>query len=186
MLNLNRVYIKQILDEQLLRVDGEDCVASIFLSVWCQRIGDLLHCLPSVRGISCSKVQLNKPFPNLIFITYHLIVQQSSPSENMSFFIITIANFICATIQIFVNTLFGSQLLDESEEITQAVYASQWMDRSSRCKGAYLIFVERTFRPMTIFAGGLFPLSLPTFVKVRLFQPFEEPSITKKCFSSRS
>lgn len=41
------------------------------------------------------------------------------------------------------------------------------MERNQKCKRALQILTERSRRPMVILAGGLFALSLPTFVKVK-------------------
>lgn len=74
---------------------------------------------------------------------------------------------MCTLAQISLNCLYGSRLMDVSDGITHAIYESQWMNRNAKCKRALGIFVECSMRPMIVYAGGLFELSLPTFVKVR-------------------
>lgn len=73
---------------------------------------------------------------------------------------------ICITAQILLICYLGSRLLHESDGITHAVYSSQWIGRNDKCIRALRILVERSMRPMTTFAGGVFELSLPTFLKV--------------------
>lgn len=68
--------------------------------------------------------------------------------------------------QLLLNSYLGSRLSAESDGISYAIYESQWVDRSEKCKRAIRILIERSRRPMTIYAGGLFELSLATFVKV--------------------
>lgn len=72
----------------------------------------------------------------------------------------------CMIVQILSPSFVGSMLLDNSEKLTHAIYSSDWTECSDRWKSAYLIFTERTLKAMTIFAGGLFLLSIPTFVSV--------------------
>lgn len=79
--------------------------------------------------------------------------------------------FACALLngeifEILSDCYFGSRLKDESDGITYAIYESQWMDRDEKCKRAYRILVEYSMRPIVIYAGVLFELSLPAFVKV--------------------
>lgn len=61
---------------------------------------------------------------------------------------------------------FGSQVKSESEKLLFRMFNANWIDQSKRFKAAMLIFNERANRPVAPFAGGLFALALPTFVKV--------------------
>lgn len=74
--------------------------------------------------------------------------------------------FMCMIAQVIIPSYYGSLLIDESKKMTNTIFNSQWMDRDEKCKKAYLIFVQRTLHPMTLFAGGVFLLSLPTFLQV--------------------
>lgn len=79
--------------------------------------------------------------------------------------------------EILFPSYFGSKLLDISERLTYAIYSSDWTERNAKCKRAYLIFVERTCKAMAMFAGGLFLLSLPTFVSlIMVLYPLTEIS----------
>lgn len=68
--------------------------------------------------------------------------------------------------QLLPNCYFGSRLANETDGITHAIYLSQWIYRNEKCKRANRILVERSMRPIQIYACGLFELSLPTFVRV--------------------
>lgn len=70
--------------------------------------------------------------------------------------------------QVFVPSLYGSILLDRSIDMTRTIYLSNWIERNRKYKQAMQIFTVRTFKPMTIYAGGVFLLSLPTFVSVSI------------------
>lgn len=91
---------------------------------------------------------------------------QINPMDDIFIFVNVIIYFCCASSQTWLNCHFGSCLSHETEGITHAIYSSPWMDRNEQCKRGVRILVERSRRPMTIYAGGLFELSLPTFVSV--------------------
>lgn len=113
-----------------------------------------------------SVVSFHEKEKSKLFNLEIICVPQSNPLDNVSKFVVVIMFLTCIVAQILMPSFFGSRLLDESEGITNAMFSSQWMDRNLRCKRAYMIFVERTFHPMAIFAGRLFLLSLPIFVRV--------------------
>lgn len=91
---------------------------------------------------------------------------QSNPHQDLSKIIGLFVYFSCVLVQILMNSFYGSRLSHETDGITHAIYASPWMDRNEKCKRAVRIFVVGSMRPMAIWAGGLFELSLPTFVRV--------------------
>lgn len=95
---------------------------------------------------------------------------QSNPLSSPLKFIGVVVYLVAMISQISVNCYYGSRLSHESDSITLAIYTSQWMERDEKCKRAMRILVERSMRPMTIFAGGLFDLSLPTFVRVTFWE----------------
>lgn len=76
---------------------------------------------------------------------------------------------LCMIAQILIPSYFGSLLIDKSMKTTQAIYFSKWMNYDEKWKKSYIIFVERTLRAISILAGGLFILSLPTFLTVCIF-----------------
>lgn len=93
-------------------------------------------------------------------------ILQSNPHDNTIKFVSVAVYFVGIVNQILLNCYFGNHLSYESDGITSIIYQSQWMDRNEKCKRAMRILVERSMRPMAIWAGGLFELSLPTFVRV--------------------
>lgn len=95
-------------------------------------------------------------------------ISQKNPTDNLIEYIAVVLYLICVISQILLNGFLGSRLTDQSDDITHAIYSSQWMDRNEKCKRAMCILIVRGMRPIRIFAGGLFELSLPTFVKVEL------------------
>lgn len=75
---------------------------------------------------------------------------------------------MCMVTEVLVPCYYGSCVIAKSKEITYRIYESDWFDQSQSYKKAFMIFVERTFRPVTFYAGGLFSLDLPTFLQVIL------------------
>lgn len=91
---------------------------------------------------------------------------QLDPMDNLSQMTLMSTYLMGVLAQISVPCHFGSRLLNASEGIGRAIYKSPWHRRDHKCKRAYMVFVECTLRPIAIRAGGLFMLSLPTFVSV--------------------
>lgn len=73
---------------------------------------------------------------------------------------------VALAIQLLAICFMGSRLSAESNGITHSIYTSKWIDRNEKYKRVMCIMVERSMHPITIRAGGLFEVSLPTFVKV--------------------
>lgn len=92
--------------------------------------------------------------------------------ENLLHFAVIASYSIAVMTEISLNCYFGSQLRSESDGISLAIYASRWMDRNEKCKHAIRILMKRSARPMATYAGGVFELSLPTFVGVSQFEIF--------------
>lgn len=86
--------------------------------------------------------------------------------DNLPKFLYIIVYLTCIVSQIFVNCYLGSRLSGECDDITHAIYESNWIGRNAKCQRAMRILVERSIRPTFIVAGGLVDLSLLTFVRV--------------------
>lgn len=111
-------------------------------------------------------IDIDIPYSQNCLLNVGNFYLQGNPLENLIKFIIVSFYLSHMIAQILLNCYCGSRLSDESNGITHAIYESQWMERNEKCKLAYRILVVRSMRPMTIFAGGLYELSLQTFVKV--------------------
>lgn len=68
--------------------------------------------------------------------------------------------------EIFVQSFFGTLLSVKSERLTYDAFKSNWITSSTRYKRALQILIERTLRPISIYAGGLFALNLATMIQV--------------------
>lgn len=94
---------------------------------------------------------------------------QNDPADDWIKFIGFLNYLLCILVQVFLISFLGSNLSAESDGITYAIFESQWNDRNQKCKRAMNILVARSMQPMVICAGGVFELSLPTFVRVSQF-----------------
>ncbi|XP_041989062.1 odorant receptor 94a-like [Aricia agestis] len=72
----------------------------------------------------------------------------------------------CILTEIFVYCYYGSELTNESDMLTNAVYFMDWLEISPLDRKKIIILMERVKRPIVPIAGNLIPLSNVTFVKV--------------------
>jgi hypothetical protein len=60
----------------------------------------------------------------------------------------------------------------QSEQLTTSAFKSDWPDCNKEYKKDLLLFMIRSQRPLELYAGGYFPLSLQTFMAVKLSHYF--------------
>lgn len=68
--------------------------------------------------------------------------------------------------EIFIPSYFGSVLISKSEKLTYDIFKSNWISAPKKYTRAMQILVERTLRPITIYAASVFMLNLTTLLKV--------------------
>ncbi|RZB40831.1 7tm 6 domain containing protein, partial [Asbolus verrucosus] len=56
--------------------------------------------------------------------------------------------------------------LSESNTVADAIYMGKWYDYDAKCKKALILLMERSKLPLTVTAGKIIELSLPTFTTV--------------------
>lgn len=77
------------------------------------------------------------------------------------------------TQQLFLPCYCGTLLYYESNQSSSSMYMSNWIGSSKSFKMSMLIFVERSINPFELHSrGGLYSISLPTFVGVRQLNLF--------------
>lgn len=94
---------------------------------------------------------------------------QVSPS-NLYKFAFAVVYFLCMIFEIFVPCYYGSVVIAKSNQLTRDMYFSNWLEQKPKYKSAMLILTLRTFRPVTIYGGGIFSLNLVTFLSVSKFR----------------
>lgn len=68
--------------------------------------------------------------------------------------------------EIFIPSYFGSDVYIKSEKLCYDTFKSNWMLAPIKYKRSMQILVERTLKPISIFAAGVFLLNLTTLLKV--------------------
>lgn len=104
--------------------------------------------------------------------------------------------------EVSVPSYFGSDVLIKSENLSYDIFKSNWIPATERYKRNMQILIERTRRPITIFAARVFMLNLITLLKVswrdceslklmssrcliELFIPDIEDSLFVVCFTKK-
>lgn len=76
--------------------------------------------------------------------------------------------------QIFIPSYFGSTVYIKTEKLCYNIFESNWTPTSLKYKRSMQILVERTLRPITIYAAGIFELNLTTLLKVNQSLSFKK------------
>ncbi|XP_044258923.1 odorant receptor Or1-like [Tribolium madens] len=72
----------------------------------------------------------------------------------------------CMITEIFLWCYYGNEIILQSNKLTQSVYMSQWLDFPKEFKKDLLFFMTRSQKPLKLYAGGYFTLSLETFMAI--------------------
>lgn len=145
-------------------------IAIISCAVRHQRIFALLLCVPSVCGERDSSVKMTSAVMLLhkLFLFFHFFSIYRSIRRTISSISYSPHFIWCLLLPRYCQHVLWAV----AERMMHAVYSSQWMDQNAKCKRTFGILAERSMRPTKLYAGGLFELSLPTFVKVKRFHIF--------------
>ncbi|CAK1601820.1 unnamed protein product [Parnassius mnemosyne] len=87
------------------------------------------------------------------------------PATNEYYVFLATYMFIMV-IQILVPCWIGTQIMDKSCLLSQAIYNCDWIPRPREFKSSLRLFVVRANRPLSITALKMFPLSLATFTSI--------------------
>ncbi|XP_068909801.1 odorant receptor 4-like [Tenebrio molitor] len=72
----------------------------------------------------------------------------------------------CILLEIFLWCYYGNEVKVKSEQLTTSAFKSDWSDCNKEYKKNLLLFMIRSQRPLELYAGGYFPLSLQTFMAI--------------------
>lgn len=101
------------------------------------------------------------------FLICNIVYQLSNrPTGDTSSLASGVMLLVCEISQLFFPSYFGTALQHECELLTYETFKSNWVVRNNRFKMILIILTERTLRPVTIKAAGVFELGLITFLKV--------------------
>uniref|UniRef100_A0A1A9ZWX3 Odorant receptor n=1 Tax=Glossina pallidipes TaxID=7398 RepID=A0A1A9ZWX3_GLOPL len=77
-----------------------------------------------------------------------------------------IAYFSAVTAEIFILCYYGDLFCQANEELINAIYSCNWVDREKKFKQAHRFLLQRSQKINTVMAGNIIPVSLSTFVTV--------------------
>lgn len=61
---------------------------------------------------------------------------------------------------------YGSQFVAENKKFIECIYSCNWTEQSKQFKQDLIVLTELCLREKSFFAGGLFPISLESFVRI--------------------
>ncbi|XP_055845058.1 odorant receptor 7a-like [Episyrphus balteatus] len=64
---------------------------------------------------------------------------------------------------------FGNSLMEETEQLTTAIYNCNWTDQTLKFQKSLIIFMQRSQRENILTAGGLLTINLQTFIAIIRF-----------------
>nr|QZA75627.1 odorant receptor 27 [Plutella xylostella] len=162
-----------LLSHELTRVgDGsEDPAGSLGYSIECNKRA--VHCLKYHQKIIRFVEEIESIFGVAVFcqfassciiacMTAFRMTITNEPTQiiNLVFYLLTIL------IELLVYCYFGDVLINKSQQVAEAVYASSWQQTSLKTQRSLMLLMLRAQRPLSITAGKQFNLSLETFVVI--------------------
>ncbi|XP_050303745.1 odorant receptor 49b-like [Anthonomus grandis grandis] len=95
--------------------------------------------------------------------TLRLLMMQES--IDIKIFLIT----VCCTqiVYLFLIAWHANELKVQSVMISDALFESEWYEKSTSAKKTIAIIMTRSQKPLTIFVGPFFPMTIDTAIAVR-------------------
>lgn len=90
-----------------------------------------------------------------------------NPTKDIADFGFYVSFVMTMLTQIFLPCYFGNEIVLKSEYLSRALYLSNWPERSQRYRMMVLIYMEMLHRPTRLNVGGIFSLTLISFLSVR-------------------
>nr|QXE93211.1 odorant receptor 30 [Eucryptorrhynchus scrobiculatus] len=116
---------------------------------------------------------LGQFFSSIIVICFtllHLISpstgEESDPLARYSYLTSCGTYLMCVMTEVSIYCIYGQAVLTESSDINQATYLSNWYVSNIPARKDLIMLRERAKKPIILTAGGLFPLTLETLVKI--------------------
>lgn len=132
--------------------------------------------LQKVGGTSTICVKISVHWS--VFLLFFL---QVGIQENPSQFFVLVLALIVMTLQIFLPCYCGNEVIIHSNALTNAIYSSDWLQRSASVRKYIFIYMEFLKKPVRIRVGNFFDIGLPLFTKVSLRVHLSR-SIYTKCY----
>lgn len=87
-------------------------------------------------------------------------------AESKGEIIYTGSYFICVLIEICLPCYCGNEIAHENNQFTTALFSCNWMDQDRKFKKALIFIMQKTEKPLEIYAGGIVRVSISTLLAV--------------------
>lgn len=89
-----------------------------------------------------------------------------NPAHEIVNFVFYLSYFMTLSAEIFLPCYFGTELMLKNNQLTTAIYSSNWIGFPIYYQKMIINFVELSRKPRYLIAGKLFNLSLTNFLLV--------------------
>ncbi|XP_017461213.1 PREDICTED: odorant receptor 7a-like [Rhagoletis zephyria] len=76
---------------------------------------------------------------------------------------------LAVTVEIFPTCYYSQCLIDDSNQLSDVIFHSNWIGQSKEYRQLLIFFMQRAQRPMYLTAGKLFPVTLSSFLSIAKF-----------------
>ncbi|XP_018568462.1 odorant receptor 4-like [Anoplophora glabripennis] len=88
-----------------------------------------------------------------------------TPINSMQFLMMATYSF-CMTLEVSLYCCYGQKVLDSSSTITEACFMANWYNCNVKVQEDLVIIMNRANKFVTMKAGGMFPLTLETLMRI--------------------
>lgn len=146
----------------LLYVKQKRDAIKYFLLTLFSCLSRLLHTMAEALSVACF-YQLMCTATALCTLSFYIIYVQPSASKLLHLFFMLVGIFSETWLICYAAEEVGSS----AEEMSQAIYACNWIDQTVRFKRILCFMLKRSQRPVGIWATRLLPVRMTTFLAVR-------------------
>ncbi|CAG9857147.1 unnamed protein product [Phyllotreta striolata] len=87
------------------------------------------------------------------------------PASSIRFFSMALYQ-MCMFLEIYPICYYGNEVIKESDKLTDSAYHCDWSECPLEFQKNLVFFMTRSQRPIKLYAGNFFALSLETFIKI--------------------
>ncbi|XP_033149826.1 odorant receptor 59b [Drosophila busckii] len=153
---------------QLLRADPNKTEA--------QNYSQLVHCIVYHQSILRCCESIRPVISRTIFVQFVIIGSVLGLTLMTLLFVDNfwqclpmIVSFMAILLQTFPFCYLCDLFVDDFKQLSNAVWATPWIDAEPRYKSTLRIFIQHVQRPIVFIAGGIFPISMKSNIHVAKF-----------------
>ncbi|CAD7085736.1 unnamed protein product [Hermetia illucens] len=138
-----------------------------------QNYYDLLRCISDHRIVLEYCDVFEDIFSGVLLVQFFITEVSACITAVYVFFadskaeiVYTAAYFICVLIEICLPCFCGNEIEYENNQFTTALYSCNWMDQNQKFKKTLIFVMQKTEKPLEIYAGGVVKVSISTLLGV--------------------